>query len=514
MSKSSLALVVLFALTSGAFAQGMHSPCNFDGLVGGKRTDDLAVFHPTTGNWHIKTLAGTIIASPYNWGWNETTAAPGDYNGDGISDLGVFHRATGNWYIRTLAGANLAVGYNWGWNETVPVPADYDGDGRTDLAVYQRSTGNWYIHNLFTGQAIASVNWGWSECSPVPGDYNGDGKADLAVFHRATGNWYIRTVSGTTLAMATNWGWSATRAMAADFDGDGKADLAVFHRATGNWYIRTLSGTVLASMNWGWNLVNPAPGDYDGDGKADLGVYHRATGNWYIWSLTAGQLASPINWGWSETAAAQSYAHRSSDGLTMLAFGDSVTRGEASSSDGPLTGYPMLLEQKMDTFYGGHFFTINAGQGGEKTSAGKLRLPGLLDTYHPDVVLLMEGVNDALTDAIFEKTKNNLRTMIQSCKSRGIDVIIGTITPVKSDADKDRFEQQQRIQSFIPAIQDLARTEKVPQARVYENFTATPNWSTLLNDYSGNHPNDRGYAVVRDAFYSSVSGIISSGAAY
>lgn len=468
MPKSSVVFFVFLALAVGAFAQGTHGPCNFDGLVGGKRTDDLAVFHPASGNWHIKTLTGTIIASPYNWGWNETTAAPGDYNGDGVSDLGVFHRATGNWYVRTLAGANITVGYNWGWAETVPVPADYDGDGRTDLAVFQRSTGNWYIRSLATGQVITNVNWGWSECSPVP----------------------------------------------ADFNGDGRADLAVFHRATGNWYIRKLTGAVIASMNWGWNLVNPAPGDYDGDGRADLGVYHRATGNWYIWSLTAGQLASPVNWGWSETAAAQSYTHRSSDGLVMLAFGDSVTRGEASSSDGPLTGYPMLLEQKMDTFYGGHFFTINAGQGGEKTSAGKLRLPGLLDTYHPDVVLLMEGVNDALTDSIFEKTKTNLRAMIQSCKLRGIDVIIGTLTPVKSDADKDRFEQQQRIQAFIPSIQDLARTEKVPQARVYENFTGTPNWSTLLNDNSGNHPNDRGYAVVRDAFYSSVSTLVQSGAAY
>ena len=119
-----------------------------------------------------------------------------DFNG-GRAELTVIDSATGNWYIRTIGGSTLASGLNWGWSGTTPIHGDYDGDGTNDLAVFYPANGNWYIRRL-DGTVISSSaeNWGWSSTTPVSGDFNGDGTADLAVWDSATGNWYIREVTG------------------------------------------------------------------------------------------------------------------------------------------------------------------------------------------------------------------------------------------------------------------------------------------------------------------------------
>ena len=171
-----------------------------------------------------------------------------DFNGDGISDMALFGPPTGDWYIRTVAGTALAWQQKWGYLGAWPVPGDYDGDGVSDLAVYDPAAGRWYISTL-AGKVLAwQLNWGYPGTVGVPGDYDGDGICDLAVYDNKTGNWYIRTVAGKILAWGLNWGYPGTIAVPGDYDGDGICDLAVYDNKTGNWYIRTVAGKVLA---WG-----------------------------------------------------------------------------------------------------------------------------------------------------------------------------------------------------------------------------------------------------------------------
>ena len=260
---------------------------------------ELTVVDPATGNWYIRTIGGTQLATGLNWGWSGTTPLMGDYDGDGTNDLAVFHPATGNWYIRRLSGAVIGNpnGENWGWSSVIPVAGDFNGNGTTDLGVYDAATGNWYIREVSGAQILVGYNWGFAGCIPVPADYDGDGTTDLGVYHAATGNWYIRTVAGANILVGENWGFAGAVPAPADYDGDGTTEMCVFDAASGNWWIREVTGASSAPISWGWAGVQPVPGDYDGDGTVDFGVFDAATGNWYL----EPNGATPINWGWSAT---------------------------------------------------------------------------------------------------------------------------------------------------------------------------------------------------------------------
>lgn len=513
-----IASVAAFSLAQMSSGQVRPWHCNFDGQnPDGKRTDDLAVYYPATGTWYIHPIYTSSVTYAESWGFDEAVPVPGDYDGDGKADLAVYQRETGNWYIKSLGGPVLAWATNWGWTDAIQVPGDYDGDGKMDLAVYHRDTGNWYIRTL-AGQVLAwATNWGWADADPVPGDYDGDGKTDLAVYHRATGNWYIKSLNGPVIAWAMNWGWRWAWPVPADYDGDGKTDLAVYQRETGNWYIRSLNGPVLAfGTNWGFKEATPEVGDYDGDGKADLAVYHRQTGRWYVRTLNNPKvLAWGWQWGWNQTVPVETCAEPASEGMRVLAFGDSITYGDASSSGGPATGYPILLERKLNVQYGGYFHTINAGNPGEYTWDGVNRLASVLSQYMPEMLLLMEGTNDALFDYMFQATGSDLREMIDDALGVSAHPVIATIPPVISNDQHDRSLQFQRILAFNPTIVSIAEDYGIPLADVFDEITSVPNWQNLLMDQdSANHPNDAGYLRVRDAFFNAVVPSLQSGEPY
>ncbi|MBI3987740.1 MAG: hypothetical protein HY343_12510, partial [Lentisphaerae bacterium] len=62
---------------------------------------------------------------PSQWGWPGAVAVAGDYDGGGSNDLAVFDNNTGDWYIRTVAGTNIAWAARWGWPGAAPVSGDY-----------------------------------------------------------------------------------------------------------------------------------------------------------------------------------------------------------------------------------------------------------------------------------------------------------------------------------------------------------------------------------------------------
>ena len=124
-------------------------------------------------------------------------------HGDAKADVAVYHPGSGNWHLRLSGGGSQTI--NWGWAGAQPVPADYDGDGITDVAVYAAETGTWYIR--YSGGGSLVQPFGWRDASPVPADYDGDGRADISVFHRGGGLWYIlRSEDGATVTQP--WGWS------------------------------------------------------------------------------------------------------------------------------------------------------------------------------------------------------------------------------------------------------------------------------------------------------------------
>ncbi|MBU0713766.1 MAG: VCBS repeat-containing protein [Verrucomicrobia bacterium] len=482
----------------------------------GDSKSDLVLYDESIGNWTVLFSSQYFEsgAQPIMGGIGRR-AAPGDYDGDGKTDIAVMSK-TGTWWMLLSGSAYLPVSTNFGVictgtaTNASPVPADYDGDGITDLAYYEKASGTWGILYSDSGQAVTAP-WGGPGFIPAPADFDGDDKADPCLYQESTGKWYILLSSSGYLEVSAIWGGSGYQAVPADYDNDGRADPCVCNRTTGEWQV-LLSGSSYANsayFTWGNAAYRPLSGDYDGDGLADPMVYADSISDWSVMLSGDEYKGSSLPFGGTNWAAVKSLWR---EDLVFVAFGDSITYGDGSSTDSPATGYPKLLETKLKQNYDGYFSSINQGRDGEDTWQGVERFSRMLDATNPNLVLLMEGTNDHGDDVPFDEIEENLSMMIQLAQARGIRVIIATIPPVIANEYRDRSAQMERIVAFNPRIYQIAKNFNIPVAPVFEAITAVPGWeSSLMNQPSANHPNDAGYRIVRDAFYTPISAGLYAG---
>ena len=99
----------------------------------------------------------------------------------------------------------------------------------------------------------------------------------------------------------------------------------------------------------------------------------------------------------------------------ILAFGDSLTYGTGVGNG---DDYPAILSRLTARE------VINEGIPGEISSAGLARLPGLLDEYRPELLILIHGGNDMLRNLPATQTRANLEAMIELAHERDIAVVM------------------------------------------------------------------------------------------
>ena len=102
----------------------------------------------------LRPVSGDRAIAVVQWGLNDVPSA-GDYDGDGVTDLAVYRPSNGTWHVRSLATGAIAT-LQWGLAGDIPVPGDYDGDGKTDHAVFRPSNG---IYSASSNGAIATYQW-------------------------------------------------------------------------------------------------------------------------------------------------------------------------------------------------------------------------------------------------------------------------------------------------------------------------------------------------------------------
>lgn len=103
-----------------------------------------------------------------------------------------------------------------------------------------------------------------------------------------------------------------------------------------------------------------------------------------------------------------------SDGV-ILAFGDSITAGTGA---GPGESYPERLAGLTGRK------VVNAGLPGEVTAEGLARLPELLESARPALLILCHGGNDLLRRQDQRQAADNLRGMIRLAREGGIAVLL------------------------------------------------------------------------------------------
>lgn len=105
----------------------------------------------------------------------------------------------------------------------------------------------------------------------------------------------------------------------------------------------------------------------------------------------------------------------------VLAFGDSLTYGTGAK---PAESYPAQLSARIGRQIVAH------GVPGELSADGAARLPAVLDEVRPALLLLCHGGNDFLRKQSESVAANNIRTMVQLARDRGIAVVLlATPTP-------------------------------------------------------------------------------------
>lgn len=78
---------------------------------------------------------------------------------------------------------------------------------------------------------------------------------------------------------------------------------------------------------------------------------------------------------------------------TILILGDSISAGYGID---PKQGWVQLLQKRLDQQYPKQHKVVNASVSGETTGGALARLPKLLQTYNPNVVVIELGGNDGL----------------------------------------------------------------------------------------------------------------------
>jgi lysophospholipase L1-like esterase len=206
---------------------------------------------------------------------------------------------------------------------------------------------------------------------------------------------------------------------------------------------------------------------------------------------------------------------------TFLAFGDSMTAGEitvpvgtALAADGfpnfrqivvPAESYPAKLLTLMRTRYftqAAQFVVTNAGLPREWAADGARRLPGVLASTNPQVLLLLAGANDiealrtpaAVTDAL-----NAMLTMVRAARQRGVAVFVGTLPPVRPGG------RLSLPVSLVQAFNDGIRAGAAPEGAVLVDLHAAmaANVTTFIG-IDGLHPTEAGYQRMAETFFTAI----------
>jgi acyl-CoA thioesterase-1 len=151
-------------------------------------------------------------------------------------------------------------------------------------------------------------------------------------------------------------------------------------------------------------------------------------------------------------ALASSTSARAAEALpTLLVVGDSIS---AAYGLAPGTGWVDLLSarvaaQKLP------YRVVNASITGDTTAGGRARLPGLLATHNPAVVIIELGGNDGLRGGNLASTRDNLAAMVAAVqKANAKPLLVGMKLPPNYGASY--------VREFDALYEGVARAAKAP----------------------------------------------------
>jgi acyl-CoA thioesterase-1 len=178
----------------------------------------------------------------------------------------------------------------------------------------------------------------------------------------------------------------------------------------------------------------------------------------------------------------------------IVALGDSLTAGLGLE---PGQAYPALLQKRLDAA-GLKYEVVNAGVSGDTSAGGLRRIDWALDGDVKILVVALGG-NDALRGLPVEQLRENLTTIVERAKARGIKVILAGMEapPNFGPAYTASFRQTYR---------DVARQHgAILIPFLLDGVAGLPE----LNQGDGIHPTAAGAEKVAETVWSALRPIVS-----
>jgi acyl-CoA thioesterase I len=186
-----------------------------------------------------------------------------------------------------------------------------------------------------------------------------------------------------------------------------------------------------------------------------------------------------------------------------MGFGDSLTAGQGSESG---RGYLGPLADRL-TRHWGRASVVNEGLGGTTSDLGADRIFEALSRARPAYALIDYGTNDyshlcRRTGACH--TEANLRRMVRETRRMGSLPVLATLLPGNApSSDPTNIPRDRWVRETNAVIRQVAREEGAALADPFAAFDAASDPARLFADYL--HPNDRGYELIADAFFSAIT---------
>jgi acyl-CoA thioesterase I len=197
----------------------------------------------------------------------------------------------------------------------------------------------------------------------------------------------------------------------------------------------------------------------------------------------------------------------------IVAFGDSMTEGVTASLSfllllDPSQAYPSKLQGKLLARYTAQAITVwNEGKAGEWAATGVSRLPGVVTAHRPEIVILMEGVNDLNNGARLTTTVNWMEEMVKTCTYQGIAVMLAGIPPQVPGGL--RAGSADRVTPYNERLRAMA----LAKGAEFVDIEAAFGGDLSLISSDGLHPNAAGYERMAQTFYDRIVALYEQPAA-
>lgn len=197
-------------------------------------------------------------------------------------------------------------------------------------------------------------------------------------------------------------------------------------------------------------------------------------------------------------------------GTKVLAFGDSITWGVVSPAapmrvrDAGIPGsYPHILQDKLRARYTVQTIdVINAGEPSERiTGTGEDRLERVLEAERPDVVIVLEGVNDINSGTVTPHAAGEaLRLAVRRAVSMRVPLVfVSTILPGVEGRIKP--PNPDKVEELNDEIRSWASREG---AVLLDTYVAMEPTKQLLIGEDGLHPTPAGFEFLASVFYEAI----------